>query len=135
MNYQTKPAKVCCLFVNWYKHQQHHWGEAIAICIKQTAFLEQARQAKPKRASRKRCYWKHPVLLWINDPLEPLETSLQVNLIRWHNCSQKVYFHYGYFPGGDARIEPMTSTALPLVTREALKVFTQGLWSISLLRK
>jgi transposase InsO family protein len=98
-NYPRKPfaskEQACewvAAFVDWYNHrhrhsgikfvtpQQRHSGEAIAICKKRADIYEQARLANPKRWSRSIRCWLQPDSVWINEPIEGLESSLHVQL-------------------------------------------------------
>ena len=69
-------------FVDWYNHQHRHCGKAIEICRRRARVYELARIANPKRWSRSIRCWKQPDLVWINEPLEAEQTSLQVALAR-----------------------------------------------------
>ena len=62
--------------------QLHRRGKAIEICRRRARVYELARIANPKRWSRSIRCWKQPDLVWINEPLEAQQTSLQVALAR-----------------------------------------------------
>ena len=84
-NYPNRPfsskEEACqwvSFFVDWYNHQHCHSSEAIEICRQRSRVYELASIANPKRWSRSIRCWKQPNLVLINEPLEDLETSLEV---------------------------------------------------------
>ena len=98
-NYPSRPfgnkEQACqwvSAFVDWYNHQhrhsgikfvtpqQRHSGVAIAICRQRSHVYEQARKQNPKRWSRSIRCWLQPDSVWINEPIEGLESSLHVPL-------------------------------------------------------
>ena len=98
-NYPSRPfgnkEQACqwvSAFVDWYNHQhrhsgikfvtpqQRHSGAAIAICRQRSHVYEQARKQNPNRWSRSIRCWLQPDSVWINEPIEGLETSIHVKL-------------------------------------------------------